>query len=89
MKLSYIQLGYCEATSQNATSPYLGSGKYYGGTDGCLEDCEEGQVSLSGSGICGGIVKEASVQLFDSVEMCCSEKLGYLGATCLVNSGKC
>ena len=89
-KLSHIQLAYCEGTSQNQneTSPYLGSGKYYAGSDKCLEDCEEGEVSISGEGICGGIVKEASVQLFDSVEVCCDQKLGYLGAMCVVNSGK-
>lgn len=41
----------------------------------CAEDCEG---NATNGGICGGIIDESSVELFDDAMACCEAKLSYL-----------
>lgn len=66
---------------------FNGTGKFYVdyGNNKCSEDCE-GENATSG-GICGGIIEDASVKLFDDAETCCAEKLSYIELEfCMANT---
>jgi len=64
--------------------PYetVGTGKFYVSYEEnrCLKDCPVGGA------LCGGIVTESHLTLYDNVDTCCSQKLWWLGSDCVSNS---
>ena len=59
---------------------YEGTGKFYVNdqTETCVRDCEPGSPLEVPDRICGGIVRESWVQLFNTVTECCSFKLSWI-----------
>ena len=68
---------------------FNGTNLFYPDSEGkrCVEDCEVGGNATNG-GICGGIVEESWMQLYDDAAACCAEKLSSLGEHCVVLSGE-
>jgi len=73
--LSWIAPAFCEATSNSTT--FSGTEKWYADYqhEKCVQDC-----ATSTSATCGGLLMSASVDLFDTVDSCCSGKLGWVGS---------
>ncbi|KAL7524507.1 hypothetical protein ACHAXR_000603, partial [Thalassiosira sp. AJA248-18] len=75
--LAYISLPFCEGMS--AEGVFNGTGKFYVDYQNeiCVEDCEVDGEATNG-GICGGIIEESWVELFDDAASCCDSKLSYV-----------
>lgn len=71
--LSWITLSFCEAASSRTT--YSGTERWYVDhhNNKCVQDCV-----TSKSATCGGILQSTHVNMFDTVERCCTEKLGWV-----------
>ena len=56
-------------------SKHVNTGRYVDWRlEKCVQDCDDS----SGGDTCGGIVTSANVELFDSVDGCCSAKLSWI-----------
>ena len=68
-------------------SEYEGTGQFYANdqTQTCVRDCEPGSSLEVPNSICGGIVHESWVKVFDTVSECCSFKLGWIDPDVCVN----
>ena len=73
--------------SNSRSGDYTGSNLYYVGADStCAKDC----AISSGSGDCGGIITQSSVELYNSIEECCGSGSASISNVqyCVSSSGE-
>jgi len=78
--LEFISLSVCVAESKPPPSIARGTTRWYVSYTGekCVQDCSNEENKIAGIVSCGGIVRDASVKLFDSPTICCQETLPWI-----------
>lgn len=66
-------MGQAESLMDNC---FGGTGKYYQGNDVCVRDCLP-SAGHDTAVSCGGIVGDSYVTLYEELEGCCSNKVGW------------
>ena len=87
-KLHWVAASVCVGRSQPPFAA-MGSYKWYASYEmkACAQDCKIENNQSSPPPLCGGIVHDAYVTLYDSPTVCCEDKLGWIPINrCLAHS---